>query len=142
MHCTTLNATRRIRKRGLYNFAVAGIFSVVRAAKLDPWTQPIPVGANNELMLAGKKDSRPDHNPSLYDLIPTDEIDFHGTYVKDDVQKEGIGAPLVASVTGPRKKQLRRSAPRNFTALRARPNSKDRVAFFPSAIRWLLKPRR
>ena len=32
----------------------------------------------------------------MYDLIPTDELDFHGTYVKDDVKKDGIGAPLVA----------------------------------------------
>jgi pimeloyl-ACP methyl ester carboxylesterase len=32
----------------------------------------------------------------LYDLIPVDELNFRGTYVKDDVKKEGIGAPLVA----------------------------------------------
>jgi predicted GNAT family acetyltransferase len=83
--------------RRAYNFAVAGIFGVVRAAKLDPWTQPLPFGADNKLILTGKnKDPRPDHNPALYELIPTDEIDFHGTYVKDDVKKEGIGAPLVA----------------------------------------------
>jgi pimeloyl-ACP methyl ester carboxylesterase len=83
--------------RRSYNFAVAGIFGVVRAAKLDPWTQPVPVGPDNQLILTGKnKDPRPDHNPALYELIPTDQLDFHGTYVKDDVKKEGIGAPLVA----------------------------------------------
>jgi pimeloyl-ACP methyl ester carboxylesterase len=83
--------------RRSYNFAVAGIFSVVRAAKLQPWTQPVPVGAESELILTGKnKDPRPDHNPALYDLIPTDEIEFHGSYVKDNVTKDGIGAPLVA----------------------------------------------
>jgi pimeloyl-ACP methyl ester carboxylesterase len=82
--------------RRCYNFAVAGIFSVVRQAKLDPWTQPLPFGAKSELILMGKKDSRPEQNPALYDLIPTDELSFHGTYVKDDVKKEGIGAPLVA----------------------------------------------
>src|SRR5467141_3637218 len=27
-----------------YNFAVAHIFTVVRDAKLDPWTKPMPVG--------------------------------------------------------------------------------------------------
>jgi pimeloyl-ACP methyl ester carboxylesterase len=32
----------------------------------------------------------------LYDLIPTDGLNFHGAYVKDDVKKDGIGAPLVA----------------------------------------------
>ena len=82
--------------RRCYNFAVAGIFGVIREAKLDPWSQPIAIGADSKLILAGKKESRPDHNPSLYDLIPTDELNFHGTYVKDDIKKGGIGAPLVA----------------------------------------------
>jgi pimeloyl-ACP methyl ester carboxylesterase len=83
--------------RRCYNFAVAGIFGVIHGAKLDPWTQPFRFGANNELTLTGKKDpAKPEHNPALYDLIPTDQINFHGTYVKEDVTKEGIGAPLVA----------------------------------------------
>jgi pimeloyl-ACP methyl ester carboxylesterase len=80
-----------------YNFAVAGIFSVIRSAKLDPWTQPLHFGANSKLILAGRKDpARPEQNPALYDLIPTDELKYHGAYVKDDVTKDGIGAPLVA----------------------------------------------
>jgi hypothetical protein len=83
--------------RRCYNFAVAGIFSVVRTAKLDPWTQPLKVGANNELTLSGRKDpAKPEQNPALFDLIPTDELRYHGAYVKDDVTKDGIGAPLVA----------------------------------------------
>jgi pimeloyl-ACP methyl ester carboxylesterase/predicted GNAT family acetyltransferase len=79
-----------------YNFAVARIFTVVRDAKLDPWTQPMRVGANGEFTLTWKRDPRPDRNPALYELIPADELDFKGTYVKDHVKKEGIGAPLVA----------------------------------------------
>jgi pimeloyl-ACP methyl ester carboxylesterase/predicted GNAT family acetyltransferase len=79
-----------------YNFAVARIFSVVRDAKLDPWTRPMLVGANREFTLTYKRDPRPEWNPALYDLIPADELDFKGTYVKDHVTKEGIGAPLVA----------------------------------------------
>ncbi len=82
--------------RRCYNFAVAGMFSVIRTAKLDPWTQPLRFGVNSDLILTGKKDSRPEQNPALYDLIPTDELNFHGTYVKTDVKKDGIGAPLVA----------------------------------------------
>jgi pimeloyl-ACP methyl ester carboxylesterase len=82
--------------RRSYNFAVAGLFSVVRAAKLEPWTQAIPFGTNNELILSGKKGPRPEHNPALYELIPVDELSFRGTYVKEDVEKDGIGAPLVA----------------------------------------------
>jgi len=79
-----------------YNFAVARIFTVVRDAKLDPWTQPMRVGAKGEFTLTWKRDPRPEWNLTLYDLIPADELDYKGTYVKDHVTKEGIGAPLVA----------------------------------------------
>src|SRR5438445_10167691 len=79
-----------------YNFAVARIFTVVRDAKLDPWTHPMRVGANGEYTLTWKRDPRPEWNLALYDLIPADELNFKGTYVKDHVTKEGIGAPLVA----------------------------------------------
>src|SRR6266542_1314017 len=79
-----------------YNFAVARIFTVVRDAKLDPWTHPMLVGANGEFTLTWKRDPRPEWNLALYDLIPADELNFKGTYVKDHVTKEGIGAPLVA----------------------------------------------
>src|SRR5213079_3025688 len=72
------------------------IFTVIRDAKLDPWTEPLRVGANGEFTLTWKRDPRPERNPALYDLIPADELDFKGTYVKDHVTKEGIGAPLVA----------------------------------------------
>jgi pimeloyl-ACP methyl ester carboxylesterase len=83
--------------RRCYNFAVAGIFSVVRQAKLDPWTKPVQVGANNKLTLTGKRDpAKPEQNPALYELFPTDELRYHGAYVKDDVKRDGIGAPLVA----------------------------------------------
>jgi Alpha/beta hydrolase family len=83
--------------RRCYNFAVAGIFSVVRQAKLDPWTQPVLLGAHSEMMLAGKKDpAKPEQNPALYELVPTDALRYHGAYVKDDVKKDGIGAPLIA----------------------------------------------
>jgi pimeloyl-ACP methyl ester carboxylesterase len=79
-----------------YNFAVARIFSVVRDAKLQPWTQPMRVGGNGEFTLTWKRDPRPEWNLALYELIPADELDLKGSYVKDRVTKEGIGAPLVA----------------------------------------------
>ena len=79
-----------------YNFAVARIFTVVRDAKLDPWTKPMRVGANGEFTLTWKGDQNPERNLALYDLIPADELDFKGTYVKDHEKKDGIGAPLVA----------------------------------------------
>src|SRR6266700_460291 len=82
-----------------YNFAVARIFTVVRDAKLDPWTHPLRVGANGEYTLTWNRDPRPEWNLALYDLVPADELDFKGTYVKDHVKKDGIGAPLIAERT-------------------------------------------
>src|SRR5438477_2334532 len=83
--------------RRCYNFAVAGIFSVVRQAKLDPWTKPVQVGTNNKLTLTGKRDhAKPEQKPALYELVPTDALRYHGAYVKEDVKRDGIGAPLVA----------------------------------------------
>jgi pimeloyl-ACP methyl ester carboxylesterase len=95
LHQLDRNPANAEARRG-YNFAVARIFTVVRDAKLDPWTQPMRVGANGEFTLTWKRDPRPEWNLALYDLIPADELDFKGTYVKDHVTKEGIGAPLVA----------------------------------------------
>ena len=96
LHHLERNSTNTEARR-CYNFAVAGIFSVIRQAKLDPWTQPVHFGANSELTLTGKKDpAKPEQNPALYELIPTDELRYHGAYVKNDVKKDGIGAPLVA----------------------------------------------
>jgi len=83
--------------RRCYNFAVAGIFSLIREAKLDPWTKPVQVGANSALTLTGRKDpAKPEQNPALYEFVPTDALRYHGAYVKDDVKRDGIGAPLVA----------------------------------------------
>lgn len=82
--------------RRAYNFAVARIFTVIRDAKLDPWTHPMRVGPNGEFTLTCKRDPRPEWNLAFYDMIPADELDFKGSYVKDHVKKDGIGAPLVA----------------------------------------------
>lgn len=79
-----------------YNFAIARMFSVIRAAKLDPWTHPLRVGAHGEFTLTWKGDPRPEWNLALYRLIPTDELSIKGTYVEKRVTKAGIGAPLVA----------------------------------------------
>ena len=53
-----------IEARRCYNFAVEGIFSVIRQAKLDPWTQPLRVSANKKQTLIGRK-STPNRNRIL-----------------------------------------------------------------------------
>jgi hypothetical protein len=85
-----------IKARCSYNFAVARIFSVIRIAKLDPCMQPLRSGAGGELALSYKHDPRPEWNPTLYDLVPADELLLKGSYVERRVIKDGIGAPLVA----------------------------------------------
>ena len=82
--------------------------------------------------------AKPEQNPALYDLIPTDELRYHGAYVKDDVTKDGIGAPLVAV-----RHLTAEQAAALFTATRnllqrhgVSRNSKGRVASSQSTIHW------
>jgi pimeloyl-ACP methyl ester carboxylesterase len=80
-----------------YNFAVARVFTVIKSAKLDPWTQPLQVpAAGGSFTLTRKPDPRPQWNPALYSFTPADQFDVGGTYVDRRVRKEGLGAPLVA----------------------------------------------
>jgi pimeloyl-ACP methyl ester carboxylesterase len=83
--------------RDAYNFAVARVFGVIRYAKLDPWSKPLHVPADGgEFVLTHQPDPRPQWNPALYNFTPADQFDVGGTYVTRHVQKEGVGAPLVA----------------------------------------------
>ena len=54
------------------------------------------------------------------ELIPTAELDFRGTYVKDNVEKEGIGAPLVA---------VRQRHSSSISAIRRSPSSNSTPSF-------------
>jgi triacylglycerol esterase/lipase EstA (alpha/beta hydrolase family) len=80
-----------------YNFAVARVFSTLRDAKIDPWTQPLRVpSAGGDFVLTHKGDKRKNWNPALYEFIPADQFDVKGTYVRENTIKPGLGAPLVA----------------------------------------------
>ena len=86
--------------RGDYNFAVGRILETVRAAELDPWSQPLHVPApddgGGEYVLTHRPDPRPQWNPALYEFTPADQFDVRGTYVAQRTVKPGLGAPLVA----------------------------------------------
>jgi pimeloyl-ACP methyl ester carboxylesterase len=80
-----------------YNFAVARIFTVIKDAKLDPWTKPLTVPAEGgDFVVTRRPDARKGWNPALYDFTPADQFDVGGSYVKERTIKEGLGAPLVA----------------------------------------------
>ena len=80
-----------------YNFALARVFTIIRDARLDPWTQPLAVpGANGGFILTHRPDPRPNWNPALYEFTPADQFDVHGKYVSERTIRDGLGAPLVA----------------------------------------------
>jgi pimeloyl-ACP methyl ester carboxylesterase len=83
--------------REVYNFAVARIFTTIRDAKLDPWTQPLTVPSRTgDFVLTRRPDARKAWNPALYEFTPADQFDVGGSYVKEREVKQGVGAPLVA----------------------------------------------
>ncbi len=80
-----------------YNFALARVFTTIRSARLDPWTQPLTVpGDHGGFVLTHRPDPRARWNPALYEFTPTDQFDVHGSYVSERTIREGVGAPLVA----------------------------------------------
>ena len=80
-----------------YNFVLARVFTTIRDARLDPWTQPLTVpGANGGFVLTHRFDPRPQRNPALYEFTPADQFDVHGKYVSERTLRNGLGAPLVA----------------------------------------------
>lgn len=81
-----------------YNFALARIFSVIRAAHLDPWTRPfhVPAPEKGEYLLTQGRQPNPLWRPEYFDLIPADELDVRGKFVAPRVTREGAGAALVA----------------------------------------------
>jgi pimeloyl-ACP methyl ester carboxylesterase len=83
--------------RDNYNFAIARVFSVIRDAKIDPWSKPLVVpAAGGDFVLSRRPDPRKAWNPALYRFTPADQFDVGGAYIKEHSTKAGIGAPLVA----------------------------------------------
>jgi hypothetical protein len=82
-----------VEARGDYNFAVSRIFGALRESKLTPWTAPVKAGPRT---LGWQRHPKAVWNPALYELIPTDQLAIHGTYVDQRTTKDGLGAPLVA----------------------------------------------
>ncbi len=81
----------------IYNFSVARAVENVERAKLQPWRQATNVPFNQgSFLLTTPKPVDPEHDPSQYDLFPTDSLKIGGTFFKTRSAVSGIGAPLVA----------------------------------------------
>ena len=81
----------------IYNFAVARVVHDVDGAEVEPWQRPVSVMTDEgRYTLLSPKPVDPEHDPSRYDLFPTDSLQISGKFFKTRSVVSGIGAPLVA----------------------------------------------
>ena len=80
--------------QSIYNFSVARAVENVERANLQPWQQATNGG---NYVLTCPKPVDPEHDPSRYDLFPTDTLKISGRFFKlRPSATSGVGAPLVA----------------------------------------------
>jgi pimeloyl-ACP methyl ester carboxylesterase len=93
--------------QSIYNFSVARVVENVERAKIQPWQRKIDIRGASRTGIGLAVDSGTfsltsptpidvDHDPSRYDLFPTDSLKISGTFFKTRSSVNGIGAPLVA----------------------------------------------
>jgi pimeloyl-ACP methyl ester carboxylesterase len=83
--------------QSIYNFSVARAVENVERANLQPWRQATIVPFNQgSFLLTTPRPVDPEHDPSRYDLFPTDTLKISGRFFKTSSRVSGIGAPLVA----------------------------------------------
>ena len=84
--------------RSIYEFAVARTVQNIGRANLQPWRQAtnVPTSDGNYILTCPKPVD-PEHDPSRYDLFPTDTLKISGRFFKlRPPATSGVGAPLVA----------------------------------------------
>ena len=82
--------------RSIYNFAVARVVQDVDRTHLEPWRRPITVSTDQGgYTLVSPKPVDAEHDPSRYDLFPTDTLKIGGKFFKAYSSVSGIGAPIV-----------------------------------------------
>jgi hypothetical protein len=81
--------------RSIYNFAVARVVQDVDRADLEPWRHSVTVMTDDgRYTLVSPKPIDPDHDPSRYDLFPTDTLKIGGHFFKTYSTVNGLGAPI------------------------------------------------
>jgi pimeloyl-ACP methyl ester carboxylesterase len=82
----------------IYNFSVARAVENVGRAKVQPWRKSIMVDlrGGDHYTLTTSKPADPAHDPSRYDLFPTDSLKISGKFFQARSPVHGVGAPLVA----------------------------------------------
>src|SRR5262245_32574936 len=90
--------------RSIYNFAVARVVQDVDRANLEPWRHPVIVATDEgHYTLESPKPLDTDHDPSRYDLFPTDTLKIGGKFFETYSTVNGLGAPI--AVVGRRQSQ-------------------------------------
>src|SRR4029453_7237460 len=82
--------------RDIYNFAVARVVQDVDRTDIEPWRHPVSVVTDEgRYTLVSPKPVDPEHDPSRYDLFPTDTLKIGGKFFKTYSTVSGLGAPIV-----------------------------------------------
>jgi pimeloyl-ACP methyl ester carboxylesterase len=81
----------------IYNFSVARTVDNVERAKIQPWQRGIDIVEDQRIYtLTTPRPIDQEHDPSRYDLFPTDSLKIDGRFFETRSAVTGIGAPLVA----------------------------------------------
>jgi len=83
--------------QSIYDFSVARAVQNIQRANLQPWRHPASLENDRaNYILTSPVPPDPEHDPSRYDLFPTDTLKISGRFSKTRSRVSGIGAPLVA----------------------------------------------
>src|SRR6266513_5157918 len=83
--------------QSIYDFSVARAVQNIQRANLQPWRHPASLENDRaNYILTSPVPPDPEHDPSRYDLFPTDTLKISGRFFKTRSRVSGIGAPLVA----------------------------------------------
>jgi pimeloyl-ACP methyl ester carboxylesterase len=81
--------------RSMYNFAVARVVQDVDRADLEPWRHSVTVMTDQgRYTLESPKPVDAEHDPSRYDLFPSDTLKIGGKFFKTYSTVSGLGAPI------------------------------------------------
>jgi len=81
--------------RSIYNFTVARVVHDVDRTGAEPWRHPISVSTEQGgYTLVSPTPVDAEHDPSRYDLFPTDALEIGGKFFKTYTTVSGIGAPI------------------------------------------------
>src|SRR5438132_5482325 len=81
--------------RSIYNFTVARVVHDVDRTGAEPWRHPIRVSTEQGgYSLVSPTPVDAEHDPSRFDLFPTDALEIGGKFFKTYTTVSGIGAPI------------------------------------------------